>query len=150
MEIKKILFPTDFSEGSSHAFKYAVDLSNRYGAKLYLLHVVYDVAKLSSLSIPHQSMEKMYKDLEEGAKKELEGYGIDELKVIKDVERIALKGIPHEEIIKFANANKIDLIVMGSLSRKGIEKMLFGSTAAQVVRYAPCPVLTVRIPSYKG
>jgi nucleotide-binding universal stress UspA family protein len=150
MEIKKILFPTDFSEGSSHAFQYAIDLAKRYGAKLYLLHIVYDIAKLSGWSIPHQSVDKMYKDLEEGAKKELDGYGLDELRSLKDVERIVHKGVPYEEIVKFSNENKIDLIVMGTLSRKGIEKMLFGSTAAQVVRYAPCPVLTVRIPTYKG
>ncbi|MBM4140349.1 MAG: universal stress protein [Nitrospira sp.] len=150
MEIKKILFPTDFSEGSSHALQYAIDMAKRYGSKLYLIHVIYDIAKGSGWHVPHPPMDKMYKDLEEGAKKELEGYGLDELSGLKNVERIVHKGIPYEEIVKFANENKIDIIVMGTLSRKGIEKVLFGSTAAQVVRYAPCPVLTVRIPTYKG
>ncbi|MDH5768969.1 MAG: universal stress protein, partial [Nitrospirota bacterium] len=65
MEIKKILFPTDFSEGSSHALKYAIEMSKRYGAKLYILHVVYDIAKVSSWSIPHQSVDKMYMEIEE-------------------------------------------------------------------------------------
>ncbi|MDH5769143.1 MAG: universal stress protein, partial [Nitrospirota bacterium] len=137
-------------EGSSHALKYAIEMSKRYGAKLYILHVVYDIAKVSSWSIPHQSVDKMYMEIEEGAKKELDGYALDELSGLKDIERIVHKGVPYEEIVKFANENKIDLIVIGTLSRKGIEKMLFGSTAAQVVRYAPCPVLTVRIPAYKG
>jgi len=45
MEIKSILFPTDFSEGSSQALQYAVDMTKRYGAKLYVVHVIYDIAK---------------------------------------------------------------------------------------------------------
>jgi universal stress protein A len=44
--------------------------------------------------------------------------------------------------------NKIDLIIIGTHGRKGMDRILFGSTAAQVVRFAPCPVLTVRLPMY--
>ncbi len=93
-------------------------------------------------------MDQMYKDIEEGAKKELERFGNQELGGLKNVERIVIKGVPHEEIINFAKNNKIDLIVIGTHGRKGLDRILFGSTAAQVVRFAPCPVLTVRIPSY--
>lgn len=148
MEIKSILFPTDFSEGSAQALKYAVDLVNRYGAKLYLLHVIYDIAKGSGWYVPHISMDQLYKDIEEGAKKELERFGNEEIGGLKNVERVVIKGVPHEEIINFAKSNKIDLIVIGTHGRKGLDRILFGSTAAQVVRFAPCPVLTVRIPSY--
>lgn len=148
MEIKSILFPTDFSEGSAQALKYAVDLVNRYGAKLYLLHVIYDIAKGSGWYVPHISMDQLYKDIEEGAKKELERFGNEEIGGLKNVERAVVKGVPHEEIINFAKNNKIDLIVIGTHGRKGLDRILFGSTAAQVVRFAPCPVLTVRIPSY--
>ena len=148
MEIKSILFPTDFSEGSSQAVKYAVDLANRYGAKLHILHIIYDVAKASGWYVPHVSMDQMYKDIEEGAKKELERFGLAELSNLKNIERTVLMGVPHEEIVNFSNKNKIDLIVIATHGRKGIDRILFGSTAAQVVRYAPCPVLTVRLPSY--
>jgi nucleotide-binding universal stress UspA family protein len=148
MEIKSILFPTDFSEGSSQALQYAVDMSKRYGAKLYLLHIIYDVAKATGWYVPHVSMDQMYKDIEEGAKKELERFGLEELRELKNLERSVHLGVPHEEILNFANKNKIDIIIMGTHGRKGIDRMLFGSTAAQVVRYAPCPVLTVRLPKY--
>jgi nucleotide-binding universal stress UspA family protein len=149
MEIKSILFPTDFSEGSSQALQYAVDMAKRYGAKLYLLHVIYDIAKAAGWYVPHISMDQMYKDIEQGAKKELERFGIEEVGGFKDSERNIVTGVPHEEIINFANKNKIDLIVIGTHGRKGIDRIIFGSTAAQVVRFAPCPVLTVRIPLYK-
>ena len=146
MDIKSILFPTDFSEGSAQALQYAVDMSKRYGAKLYVIHVIYDIAKATGWYVPHVSMDEMYKDIQEGAKKELERFGVEELARVKNVERRVITGVPHEEIINFVSANKIDLVIMGTHGRKGIDKILFGSTAAQVVRHAPCPVLTVRLP----
>jgi nucleotide-binding universal stress UspA family protein len=149
MEIKSILFPTDFSDESSHALEYAVDLAKRYGAKLYLLHVIHAIYNVTGWYVPHTSLNEIYKDLEKSAQKELERYDLEELRSLKDIERRVLTGVPHEVIVKFVNDNKIDLIVMGSHSRKGIDRVLFGSTASQIVRFAPCPVLTVRT-TYKG
>jgi len=148
MEIKSILFPTDFSEGSSQALKYAVDMAKKYGAKLYIVHVIYDIAKASGWYVPHVSVDQMYKDIEISAKKELERFGVDELSGIKDIERTVITGVPHEEIVNFANKNKVDIVIIATHGRKGIDRLLFGSTAAQVVRFAPCPVLTVRLPNY--
>jgi nucleotide-binding universal stress UspA family protein len=148
MEIKGILFPTDFSEGSSQALQYAVDLTKKYGAKLYVVHVIYDIAKATGWYVPHVSMDQMYKDIQEGAKKELEKFGVEALGEVKNIERTVLTGVPHEELMNFAKKNKIDLIIMGTHGRKGIDRILFGSTAAQIVRFAPCPVLTVRLPMY--
>jgi nucleotide-binding universal stress UspA family protein len=148
MEIKSILFPTDFSEGSAEALKYAVEFANRYGAKLYVLHVIYDVAKASGWYVPHVSMDAIYKDIQEGARKELDNFGVNELGGIKNVERIVQTGVPYQEIMNCAVKNKIDMIIIGTHGRTGIDRILFGSTAAQVVRNAPCPVLTVRIPKY--
>jgi nucleotide-binding universal stress UspA family protein len=148
MEIKSILFPTDFSEGSAEALKYAVEFANRYGAKLYVLHVIYDVAKASGWYVPHVSMDAIYKDIQEGAKKELDNFAVNELGGLKNVERIVQTGVPYQEIMNCAVKNKIDIIIIGTHGRTGIDRILFGSTAAQVVRNAPCPVLTVRIPKY--
>lgn len=148
MEIKSILFPTDFSDGSSQALKYAVDMANRYGAKLHIIHVIYDIAKASGWYVPHISVDQMYKEMEEGAKKELERFGVEELSGVKNLERSVIMGVPHEEIVNYANKSKVDLIVIATHGRKGIDRILFGSTAAQVVRFAPCPVLTVRLPMY--
>ena len=57
-----------------------------------------------------------------------------------------MRGIPYEEILKFAAEKGISLIVIGTHGRKGLDRVLFGSTAERVVRNAPCPVLTVRMP----
>ncbi len=148
MEIKGILFPTDFSEGSAQALQYAVEFAKKYGAKLYILHVIYDMAKGSGLYVPHVSMDQLYKDIQEGAKKELDNFGVELLDGMKNVERVVMTGVPHHEIVEFANKNKIDMIIIGTHGRTGIDRILFGSTASQVVHNSPCPVLTVRVPKY--
>lgn len=148
MEIKSILFPTDFSEGSAEALKYAVEFAKKYDAKLYVVHIIYDVAKASGWYVPHISMDKLYQDIQEGAKKELDNFGVEELSGIKNIERVVITGIPHQEIVAFASNKKVDMIIIGTHGRTGIDRILFGSTAAQVVRNAPCPVLTVRLPKY--
>jgi len=148
MEIKGILFPTDFSEGSAQALKYAVEFAKKYNAKLYILHVIYDMAKGSGLYVPHVSMDQLYRDIVEGAKKELDNFGVEDLSGMKNVERTVMTGVPHHEIVGFADKNKIDMIIIGTHGRTGIDRLLFGSTASQVVRNAPCPVLTVRVPKY--
>ncbi|MBI5213724.1 MAG: universal stress protein [Nitrospirae bacterium] len=146
MEIKRILFPTDFSGGALNALPYALDMAKSYGAKLYLLHVIYDIATSSGLHIPHISVDEMYKELDASARKELEKFGLEQRRVLKDVEHTVIRGVPYEEILKFAQEKNIDLIVIGTHSRKGLDRVLFGSTAERVVRNASCPVLTVREP----
>jgi len=150
MEIKKILFATDFSEVSSEALQFANDMARRYNAKLYMLHVIYDVVRVGGWFVPHASMDEMYKDIVKGAKKEIDRFGLEELRGYKDVERSVIRGVPYEEIIKFANKEKVDLIIMGTHGRKGVGRVLFGSTAAQVVRNAQCPVIAIRPTKYKG
>ncbi len=146
MELKKIMFATDFSEGSSNALPYAVDMAKQYGARLYIVHVVYDVARTAGWYVPHASIDEIYADMKKAAEAELAKTFIDEMRGFKDIERLVLTGIPHEEITKFAEEKKIDLIVVGTHGRRGIDRMLFGSTAEQVVRNALCPVLSVRLP----
>jgi nucleotide-binding universal stress UspA family protein len=68
MKVEKILFPTDFSEGSYHALPYAVDLSKHYSAKLYIIHVIYDIFKATDSHIPHVSADELYREPHECGK----------------------------------------------------------------------------------
>jgi universal stress protein A len=86
--------------------------------------------------------------MKKDAKAQLEKSFVDEMRGFKDIEHVVLTGIPYEEISRFAEEEKIDLIVIGTHGRTGLDRMLFGSTAEQVVRHAPCPVITVRLPKY--
>jgi len=150
MKVKKILFPVDFSEGSDNALPYAADMARHYGAKLYVLHVIQDIAKATGWYVPHVSLDELYRDIEKNAAKEMDRYGAEELRSLKEVERYIVKGTPYEEILKFAGKNKVDLIVIGTHGRKGLDKALFGSTVEKVVRDAPCPVFSVRLPRYEA
>lgn len=143
MKFKTILLPTDFSDESLHAMSYAVDLARLFNAKLYILHVIYDIEKASNLHIPHQSITELYNDLKTHAQKNLESFGIDMREDLKDTETVVLRGIPYEEIIKFAKEKNIDLIIVGTLPKSGVERFFVGSTTQRVIRNAPCPVLVV-------
>lgn len=150
MKVERILFPTDFSEGSFHALPYAADFAKTYNAKLYILHIVYDVTQATASHVPHVSADELYKEMNEWAMKEIDSCCIEEIRGLPDVEKAVVKGIPYEEIIKFAADSEIDMIVMGTYGRKGFERFIFGSTVEKVVRKAPCPVLTVRVPEHRG
>lgn len=146
MDIKRILFPTDFSEGSAHAIPYVTDLVRHYKARLYVIHVIYDIAKTTGWYVPHTNIDELYKEMEKDAARELESSFVEELRGYKDIEYKLLKGLPYEEILEFAKSNDIELIVMGTHSRKGLERVIFGSTAERVLRNSKCPVLTVGPP----
>jgi universal stress protein A len=144
MQVKRILFPTDFSEGALQALPYAVDMARTHGAKLYIMHVLYDIASASGLHIPHTSVDMMYKEMEASAIRELEQFGWDKREDLKDVEYKVIRGVPYEEILKFIKEKNIDLLVIGTHGRTGIDRVIFGSTAQRVVRHSPCPVLTIK------
>lgn len=146
MKIKKIIFPTDFTESSLYALNYAVDMAQCNNSKIYLVHVIYDLSSISGLYVPHMPVEAMYKELEVSALKELEKFGVEAREGIKDTEYTVLHGVPYEEILRFSEEKEADIIIIGTHGRKGLDRVLFGSTAERIVRNAACPVLTVRNP----
>jgi len=149
MKVERILFPTDFSEGSIHALHYAVDLKKHYNATLYILHVVFDITKAAGVHVPHVSYGEIYKEMNQWATAEMEKCCIEETRGLENIEKRVVQGIPWEEIVRFADDEKMDMIVMGTYGRSGIERLIFGNTAERVVRRAPCPVLTVKVPAHR-
>jgi nucleotide-binding universal stress UspA family protein len=144
MDIKKILFATDFSINSSHATQHAADLAKRYGAKLYIVHVIQDMGKLTEWYAPKVNLTELQKRMEEKSNQELHRCCTEGLGGYQNVEYRLLTGVPHEEILKFQKDNDISLIVIGTGSRKTTgDTSSFSSTADQVVKNVPCLVLTV-------
>ncbi len=144
MEIRNILYPVDFTDGSEAAASFAADMTRKYGAKLYIIHVLHDIARITGWYVPHISTDEFYSELEKGAKQKLDGILLEELRGYPNIERDVLIGIPEEEIIRFAEANNVDLIIMGTHGRTGMDRVFYGSTADKVVKGAHCAVLTVR------
>jgi len=141
-----ILFANDFSEGSDYAFEYAMSLVKTYSAKLVIVHVINEPVDLRGFYVPHISFENLEKEIADGAEKMLDKFCNDNLKDVAGYEKFVLSGIPYEEIVSKADECGADLIIMGTHGRKGMDHILFGSTAERVVRSARIPVMTVRLP----
>jgi nucleotide-binding universal stress UspA family protein len=150
IDLHRILVPTDFSKHSQNALKYAIAFSEKFGAELYLLHVVQDLA----LFIPDAvtvspPLSPPLDQLTAAVRAALERL-IDENKLRgKPVHTIVREGTPFYEIIQVAKDSSIDLIVMGTHGHTGLVHMLMGSVTEKVVRKSPCPVLTVRHPEHE-
>jgi nucleotide-binding universal stress UspA family protein len=145
MQIKTILFPTDFSQGARAALDHAVSLARDYQAKLILLYVIQDIS-IAEWYIPSSiSVTDLVEDMQKSAWREMDKWAAEVSAKVKEVEKEVVRGVPFVEIIKTAKDKSADLLVIGTHGRTGIDHMLFGSTAEKVVRKAPCPVLTVRI-----
>lgn len=147
---KKILFCTDFSENSHYAFSYALDLARVYNAKLLILHVIVEPV-CYYWSTPKGERELIAKQAER-VEQEINAHYLQKLGEFKDYEILPCEtgeGGAFYKIIQVARKESADLIVMGTHGRTGFDHLILGSTAENVVRKSPCPVLTVRLPGKK-
>ncbi len=141
---KKILFCADFSENSEKARLLAMAYAKTFGAKLLVLNVINTRVLKHPALVDLPVYDEAFKGVEETASANLAALGDDCRKQIPDVTAHARMGIPADEIIKFADEQSVDLIVMGTHGRTGLGHLLMGSAAESVVRTAQCPVMTVR------
>lgn len=142
-EIKKILFPCDLTENSSKILPYVLSVSEKYNSMIYLLHVVQDLHRWGKVYIPHTSMDTFQKEALDGAEKALDRVCDQQLESCPNFQRRIVSGDPAMEILKTIETEDIDLVVMGTHGRKGLEHTIFGSVAGNVVKKSPVPVMTV-------
>lgn len=143
MKVCSIFFPTDLSGESLHALPFAAEMARTHNAKLYILHVIYDLDPAGASTVNNAYLGKVYDELETLAKRELAAIGGCQGDEIDQVECHVTRGQPSQEILRFAREKEVDLIVIGSHGANGRDRVKFGSVAERVVRRAPCPVLTV-------
>jgi len=144
--IKNILLPTDFSALSLSISGYAEDLAEQYSAKLHLLHVLEKTPPILTIHSLDLSEEKIIKSIDDDAKLKLEK-AVEKISKKKNIEIVPVirKGIDYDEIIKYAEKEKIDLIVIATHGRTGILHTLLGSVAEKVIRYSKIPVLVTKV-----
>jgi nucleotide-binding universal stress UspA family protein len=131
IHVKKILYPTDFSSYSTQAYFHAVALAENHNASLTIVYVYAP-----------------------GADTEGQGrrYWRNQLEQVRPanqripVHHVFLEGDPATEIVRYSRDAGIDLIVLGTHGRTGVERLLMGSVAEQVMRGAACSVLVVKLP----
>ena len=168
-EIKKILFTTDLSKNSRHAFNYAVSAADKYGATITILHVMEETSPSTTAHLKSFIGEDKWQELEKSHQQEArqiligkkkEGAMIREAlhefceEIQKDLaeceimtdEVIVAKGNVVDEILAETQNRGIDLIVMGYHSRGKLEEAVVGSTTRRILRRSNIPVLLVRLP----
>jgi len=139
LPIRIIVHPTDFSVNSQNAWELACALACDYQACLYVIHVEPRTPSFSEFgAVPPEPADRRALE-RQLAQVRPKGTGIA-------VTRILLDGDEASEINRFAEKVHADLIVMGTHGRTGFGRLLMGSVAEEVLRRAPCPVLTVKTP----
>jgi len=138
---RNILVPTDGSDGARRGTRHALDIGNQYGATIHALHVVDERTQAQTPALG--SEELLIEKLEAEAESVLEA-------VVTEAEQLGLeavarscRGVPHDEIRRYAEENGIDLIVMGMHGRGGATRPHIGSTTERLIRTSEVPVLPV-------
>ncbi len=149
--IIKILVPVDGSEHSDRALNFALDLAEKYSAKITLLNVAQPVIDYGPMLVtqpmlPPESMPIYVKEIED-AHKRLLTEAVKKAKKAKpdlSISKILTDGRPADRIVEIAKKENFDLIVMGSRGTGGIKKFFLGSVSDRVADEASCPVLLVK------
>lgn len=144
---RAVLLPTDGSDSSLHALDHALDIANAYDATLHALFVVDTSYPFTGFDDGTIDPEPLFEALREEGERTLQ-------RVEERAERTATPfvgalreaGVVHRAILEYVDENDIDVIVMGTHGRRGLDRWLLGSVTERTVRTADVPVLTVRGP----
>jgi nucleotide-binding universal stress UspA family protein len=154
---KNILFCTDFSNDAHMAFVHALDLSRKYRAKLYLLHIISSQNPCSTSSetshtpvISEEPSDESERQMQQQALKAMIKQYVNELDEQDDYDIQVRTGSPDIKIIQFARQFQIDMIVLGAQGRPEKDRRIFVHTAANVSKFAPCQVIAIRSPRNQG
>ncbi len=153
LPFKKILCPTDFSEPSYEALNVANELALHFSSELFLLHVIAPIPTANVSPPPTGSASSkgfnisLYRqELEDLSRKSLEKVVEERISKGLNVHPIVIQGEASDQIIDAVEKHTIDLIVIATNGRTGWRRFIFGSVAEKVVRFSPCPVLTIQPP----
>ena len=144
-EIKKILLPIDFSGASKELLKFATYFAEKFSATIFIVSVVEFPYTYSYYEFdPLDAIAKLKGDVMDYAHKQMDTFLEDNRdKMTVPVESSLLSGRVAEELIRYAENERVDMIIIGTHGYKGLDRMIFGSVAEKVIKLAPCPTLTV-------
>lgn len=148
LKIEKILCPVDFSDFSAKACEYAYSLAKHYQAKLFLQHAIVPLTAAYPYYAFPDSVNESYWKLDADVERRLKELAGNTGRNGIQPEFVVFRGYPTESILEFAENKAVDLIVMGTHGRQGIDRMAVGSVTEKVLRKAHCPVLAVRRPMH--
>jgi nucleotide-binding universal stress UspA family protein len=142
ISLKNVLFATDFSEVSEAALPYAAAICRRYNCQLHAVHVISPASYIvPSEPVGSITIESMHEAARADAQERMQALA-SHLKAVPHYSYIR-EGDVWEVLCDMVQTREIDLLVLGTHGRTGLEKLVLGSKAEEILRQAPCPVLTV-------
>ena len=148
MKLERILCPLDFSEFSARAFEYAQSLARHYHARLYVKHVVESALSAYPTYVNPEAFEQLCLELKSHVEQQLQEFLRSRQQPGVEIDSRVEEGRVTEVILRCAKEQAVDLIVMGTHGRHGLDHWLLGSITEKVLRKAHCPVLAVRRPAH--
>jgi nucleotide-binding universal stress UspA family protein len=142
-EFYRILYPVDLSEPSAKIVPYVQSVAQKFGSQIHILFAARVFDHFTSMYVPLPSISKFEKELIEGSEKRLYEFVDEHFSEFPQTKTAVVAGDASEEIINYIQENKIDLVIMATHGRKGMDKIIFGSVAERVVKTSPVPVMVV-------
>lgn len=143
-EIKRILVVSRSTKDCRKAVHYGVSLSQRYKAKLYVMHLVHDPLIFGGWNLPFPSLEEEYRKMLKESRAELDAIIKKEKKKGAAIKELIKEGKPAEVVLNVVKEEKIDLIVMLAHEEGRLEHFLFGRSNEEIIRAMPCSILLVK------
>lgn len=143
LNVKKILFPVDLSEFASKIVPDVIATARAHKADVELLFVSATLDQFATFYIPHPSLNTLTEELHTAGERKLKEFEEEHFADYPHTTRVVLRGDPAAEILKYLDSGNIDLVIMATHGRKGLDRTLFGSVAEKVVKGSPIPVLSI-------
>jgi nucleotide-binding universal stress UspA family protein len=143
MNLKYILCALDLSEHSKAVACYARDLAKLAGARIIAIYAAPALTQYTGFHVPPNTIDTFVGEIVSGAERSMTEFMQENFHDV-EAKGLVVVGYAAEEILSMAEKEQVDMIVMGTHGRKGIDHLLFGSVAEKVVKNAICPVLTIR------
>ena len=142
-KLQKIVCALDLSEHSRQVAEYATMLAKMSGASIVAVYAAPTLTQYTGFHVPPNTIDSFVGEIVSGAEKAMADFVAEHFPDVQ-VKAEVVVGYAAEEILSLAENEDADLIVMGTLGRKGIDRILFGSVAEKVVKNSSRPVLTIR------
>lgn len=140
---KQILFPVDLSDSAAKIVPYVKLMIEKFDCRLHLLFVARVFEYFTGMYVPPPSVTDFERQIVDGGQKRLYEFADEHFKDLEHTKTTVVSGDAAEGILKYIDSTRIDLIIMGTHGRKGLDKVIFGSVADRIVRSSPVPVLVV-------
>ena len=139
----RILFPVDLTENSEKLVPYVLTMAQKFDATVHILFVVRIFQYFTDIYVAPPSISVFEKELTEGARKKMDEFTQTHFAGSVPTQNEILLGDPSDAILNYIDEQRMDMVIMGTHGRKGLDRVLFGSVAERVVKKASVPVLVV-------